>query len=299
MEKKLDLSWFDLKKYEGLKELDLYGWERQISERQNIRKFYHHLSRELAAYFFEDIKIYPIIEEKNGREQWGEWRKSDVNHPYNTNSVFSITAESLKIHSYSLGLKSPNHSLPNPFNDLSYREKTTFSEAQPDLSGHNIDRANFQFPITYTPLMRVEFPELSYDTPTIGGNRGSFLNTTAVIIDLSADDEQIKKDFDHWLYEFKKTKKRTAENDKDNVTEKMDLADWVRQKLLPYIDLMLAAEFDGFTLGHVQAAKLIFPVLSGESDNKIRRTTKPKANWLMKEETLFAIRAQLRSMSPK
>lgn len=84
-----------------------------------------------------------------------------------------------------------------------------------------------------------------------------------------------------------------------NLTGKRDLAGWVQKKVLPYIDLMLAAELDGLTLGHVQAGKLIFPGLSGNLDNKIRRTTKPNADWLMKKETLDAIRAQLRSKTPK
>lgn len=295
MEKKLDTSWFDLKKYEELKELDLYGWERQISARQGIKTFLS-ISTQLAARLFEDIKVCPIIEESDGRgrERWGKWRKSDVNHPYNTNSVFSIPAESLKLFSDSPRLKFPNHVLLNSPNNYSYREKAKLSEAPPDLSSQNINRANFQWPITPTPLMRVESPELPYDTPTIGGDRGRCLNTTAVMIDLSASDEQIKKDFDHWLSEFRKAVKCTA----GNFTKEIALAGWVQKKLLPYIDLMLAAELDGLTLGHVQAANLIFPGLS-DIDNKIRRTTKPWADWLMKEETLFAIQAQLRSMTPE
>jgi hypothetical protein len=298
MEKKLDTSWFDLKKYERLKELDLYGWERQISARQHIKTSLR-IYTQLAIILFESIKVCPIIEEKDSRgERWGKWRKSDANHPYNTNSVFSIPAESLKLFSDRLRrLESPNRALLSSPNNYPYRETVKLSEAQPDLSSQDTDRANCRWPITPTPLRRVGYSELPCDTPAIGGDRGSFLDTTAVMIDLSASDEQIKKDFDHWLSEFRKATRHTAE--KENIAEEADLAGWVQKKLLPYIDLRLAAELDGLTLGHAQAAKLIFPDLSGEPDNKIRRTTKRNADWLMKKETLSAIQAQLRSMTPE
>lgn len=163
MEKKLDTSWFDLKKYEELKALDLYGWERQISARQDIRNLnFLSFHPQMAVRFFEDIKVCPIIEENDGkgRERWEKWRKADVNHPYNTNSVFNISAESLKLFSGSLLLNPPNISLHGSSNIHSYREKAKPSEAQPDLSSQNIDRANFRWPIPPTPLMRVESPEL-------------------------------------------------------------------------------------------------------------------------------------------
>lgn len=298
MEKKLDTSWFVLKNYEGLKPLDLYGWERQISARQNIKKFLS-IIPQVAAMLFENIKVCPIIEEHKDREQWEKWRKSDANYPYNTNSVFNIPAESLKFFSDRLRFRSPNHAWLNSPPYI-YREKAELSEAPLDLSSRNSDRVNFQWPIPPTPPTRTESPELPCDTPRIGGDRGSFLNTTVVMIDLSASDKQIKEDFARWLAEYRKAMKCPA----GKFTQETDLAGWVQKKLLPYMDLMLAAELDGVELGHAQAAKLVFPELFfpellGNPDNKIRRTTKPWADWLMKEETLLAIQAQLRSMTPE
>ncbi len=290
MKKKLDTSWFELKKYDGLKALDLYGWERQISARQGIRAFLG-LSHQLAVRWFEDIKVCPIVEEDKGRERWGKWRKSDANHPYNTNSVFNIPAESLKLFSDSLRLRPANYAPQDSLSYHSYREKAELSEATPDLQDKSIDSATFQWNIPPTPPP----PELPDDTPTIGGDRGSFLNTTAVMIDLSASDQQIKKDFDHWLSEYRKAMKCAP----GKFTEETHLAGWVKNRLLPYIDLRLAAELDGLRLGPAGAAKLIFPGFSGRTADRISRTTKLHADWLMEERSLLAIQAQLRSMTPE
>ena len=86
---------------------------------------------------------------------------------------------------------------------------------------------------------------------------------------------------------------------KKNFTDK-NLSDWMQWRLLPYIDLMLAAAIEKKEITQPKMARLIFnDEYEVDIVDRLRRTTKPKAEWLIKEETLLAINAQLHAMSPK
>jgi len=62
-------------------------------------------------------------------------------------------------------------------------------------------------------------------------------------------------DFRHWLTEYRKA--IGCESKKKNFTDK-NLSEWVQWRLLPYIDLMLVANFEKKTMTQANAAWLIF-----------------------------------------
>lgn len=267
----LDTNWFNLNNYQGLSELDLFGWERQIS----VRSWVHFLlfstetkkEREialssesmkefLARYddsalrWTERIKANPILEPYKYHE-WHKWRESSLKYPFNTFSVMSTTA----IWCWYSGRD-------DRFNDVwdccELENTSDVTEEQ---------QALIETP--YNLLCK---------------NRGiNTENLTNVSIDLAATDEQIKQDFCHWLSEYRKA--IGYESNKKNFSDK-NLAEWVQWRLLPYLDLLFVAAIEEKTLTQPKMARLIF---SDEYDvdivDRLRRTTKPKAEWLMREET--------------
>jgi len=78
-----------------------------------------------------------------------------------------------------------------------------------------------------------------------------------------------------------------------NFTNK-NLAEWNKWRLLPYIDLMLVAKANRAEITQNKIARLIFDdELEVDIVDRLRRTTKPKAEWLIREETVTAIHAQI------
>ena len=110
-------------------------------------------------------------------------------------------------------------------------------------------------------------------------------------VNLDATDEQIINDFSHWLSEYRKfigyqTKRK-------NFCEK-DFSEWVQWRLIPYFDLKIAASIEKKELTQSRAANLIFFY---EYDvgivDRLRRTTIPKAKWLISYEVIGAMNSQL------
>ena len=72
------------------------------------------------------------------------------------------------------------------------------------------------------------------------------------------------------------------------------------QRLLPCFDLMLVAKFEGEKITDEKMAELIFKDdEDAGNEGQLRKTRMKNAKWLMQDETLFVIQAQLNSMSPK
>lgn len=116
-------------------------------------------------------------------------------------------------------------------------------------------------------------------------------------IDLSATDQQIMNDFQKWLTNSRKV--LSCKSNKTNFSDK-NLSDWVQWRLLPYIDLMIVTNAEKCVLTQAKAARLIF---NDEFDvdivDRLRRTTKPKAEWLLSGNTVEAIGIQIHASALK
>jgi len=266
MAEELDTSWFDINKYEKLRSLDLWGWHTQISIRNGIRR-----DKEDAAKWLERIKINPIIDgdgdddncdcdcdcevEVEDREV-----EYDSRFPFNTDSVMSTSALFIW---YS--------ATDSRLNDVwacceldNYSEITAKQEA----------------------LITTPYDLLSKERGIDG------VGLTNVYVDLTASDAQIMSDFRHWLTEYRKF--AGYESNKKNFTDK-NLSEWVQWRLLPYIDLTLVAAIEEKEITQATAAWLIFGNDANKVDivDRLRRTTKPKAEWLFRDKTEAAIEFQL------
>ena len=289
MKEKFDPSkWFDLKKYDGLSGLDLLGWHRQISIRNLIN---HTLFSEIALEnreilppdewaeennlpmilkWIERIKRNPIIESSIEYEGFEVKKLSCLEYPFDTHSVKSTPA-------YSMHFLGTDELLSDVWNccDILMEERIVTSE-QYELMETPYDllcknRRNNQ---GYTSIVETE-------------------GYAHLIVDLSVTDEQIRKDFKHWLAEYKKTIK--YESTKTIFTE-IHLSSWVDDRLLPCFDLLLIAKIEDKWLTNDKLAEYLFnDDPQSASDSNIRKTTKTNAEELMQDETLFAIQTQLNS----
>lgn len=283
MSKTLDTSWFDLKNYNKLNELDLRGWYCQLLMRYHIKFFiedeFEYQDEDLywnedeiedeikdrykfAKKWLELIKIRPIITE----DDWDLdlWYKKDPRYPFNTFSV-----ESTRAHDFwsVVGDCEDNEGgLKNVWKCCELYDLKTTSKY------HEI--ANTPFDV-------------------ICKEKGFNISLSNVTVDLTASDEQIMSDFRHWLTEYRKV--MGYESKKNNFTNR-HLLEWVKYRLLPYIDLTLIAELKGKTIPQAKMANLLFGDWEEKPVNiveRLRKVTAPKAEWLLDESTLRVIEVQL------
>jgi len=268
MSAELDVSWFDLKKYEFVAELDLNGWYHQIEVRNNI---FRCISKGIADDFILDImsglQKNPAWGLGYGLADFG-WDASPVlsSYPFNTFSVFSTPALYVWMNrdaeeSLSLG-------------DILDKCKKYLSDSDDFIHIHSAQDDSVCTPYDFL---------INQDNQKI--------NEANVTVNLTATDQQILSDFQHWLTEYRKA--TGYESKKKNFSDK-DLSCWHESRLLPYIDLTLSATIEGKKITQSKIASLIFQDNQDiDVVNKLRLSTKPKAEWLLRNETLAAIEAQL------
>ncbi len=113
---------------------------------------------------------------------------------------------------------------------------------------------------------------------------------TNVVVDLSATDEQILTDFRHWLSTFRKVIGITAPP--RNFDERQ-FKDWIDSRVVPYIDLTLWTQANNIIITQNTLGEALFPDEDSiDTTERIRRTVKPKAEHLLREETARALEYQ-------
>jgi len=295
MSEQLDTSWFDLKKYDELINLNLIGWLRQIEVRSFIDKLLHDKNSSFNCQSFEGLsstlleRIYldefaradafltaikknPVIpNDPNSQDFDREWRKDILAHSFNTYSVFSTPA----IFAW------------NTVTEERLLEVWASCEA-----GNRQDASLLDIKNCYTPI----------DTFITQSGMIDCETRTNVTIDLTVTDAQIKEEFAHWLKHYRKysgysSPKKKPQSDKDIV--KADINEWVDFQLLAYLDLTLVAEFEKKSITGAKKIELIYPAdqrLIAKPYDKLEKAT-DKSKWLMKESTINAIKAQIRKES--
>ena len=112
-----------------------------------------------------------------------------------------------------------------------------------------------------------------------------------MVINLSATDEQIKNDVNHWLTHYRKA---VAYQRQKKLFNQVDFDYWVEYGVIPYLDLVLIAKTMEKKITQNKLARLIFP---NEFDvdvvERIRKVTKPTAEWLINNEIHRTLSTQL------
>ena len=119
----------------------------------------------------------------------------------------------------------------------------------------------------------------------------SFSRLSFVQINLSASDEQLKNDFDHWLKNYRK---ETGITSNKKYFSQSDLDKWFKFCAIPYLDLLLIAKIEDKKITQHRLSSLIFP---NEFDvdvvGRLRDTTKPMAEMLKNHDTHNLISLQV------
>lgn len=291
MSEKFDTSWFDLSKYDFLKESTLADWEKMLYFRNCFYSFICNEEKSeiencnSTRNFIWIIKNFlpaTVCRTENSS-------KSNFTHnpelPFNTHSVRSLSVLDAYLRGDAINY-SPNAWLAcqvekgtiSTSDDIYKEVELLIQQRKP--TKHLSNEVILNEPIDF----------LIKDT-----KRKTRNTLSSVTIDLEATDEQILKDFQHWLIEYRKAIKESAPS--KNFSDET-LSDWVKWQLLPYIDLMTVAKYEGKKLHHHAAGVLLFPdEFEVDPTERIRRTTKPKAEWLIQTETIRAIETQLANSS--
>lgn len=261
-----DTSWFDLRNYDKLKELNLKGWIDQISMRyatgilvDTIKSSSGRVEADgIIKDYQSTIKNTPIFGIQTTREtddrciDLGDWRNNGSNLPFNTYSV--------------RGTPLISHVLLSQDKDLDLDCMYDESKGR----------------IGYTADMIYKEQNITWPSD----------DTTHVTVDLSASDDQIMCDFKHWLTEYRKATSRIPV--KRNFDQKK-FKWWVRYGVIPYLDLMVIAKIEGKEPTQSALANLIF---CNDHENinrtdKLRKKTIKEAKNLMTENMVNALIAEL------
>ncbi|MCQ8128154.1 DUF6387 family protein [Methylomonas rivi] len=115
---------------------------------------------------------------------------------------------------------------------------------------------------------------------------------TRVTVNLYANDEQIIADFKKWLEKVRQDKNLVAPK---KLFNEVDFKEWAEYMILPYLDLIIWSKYNEIKITQPVLGNVLFPDEIVDTTERIRRTIKPKAEWLMQESTINALALQLSS----
>lgn len=275
MSKDFDTSWFDLKNYDKLKELDLQGWITQIALRNLVYKF-----DDAAQNYKEVIKNNPVYipiamtwEDAFAAKRYAKALEVDPNA---IDTYEKDTSRTIDLNDWR------NNGSNLPFNTYSVRGTPLSSHLHlANDSRLNLDCIYDESKTGFTADMI--YKEQHIDM--LGDN------VTHVTVDLAANDRQIMRDFSYWLTEYRKI--TGNEETQKNVTQS-NFKRWIKNGVIPYLDLKLISKLEDKKITASKLAYLIFPdEYEIGITGRITDTTKPEAMRLIEDYVIAGLRAQL------
>lgn len=261
-------AWFDVRKYDALKGLDLLGWERQLQVRALLWLHLQDKGRgQVADWFGQWLRRLtedPIL---SCRDDWRLEQSAKVS----VDAGDHASLRSLKL------IDAYQHYRAFATDDLDQAYFQRLCDAcEASLSG------------AATPAQDA-VAEQAYDLclQEVGlSNEG----LCTLVVDLSASDEQILADMRQWLLQVRRLTGSIAPV--QNFTPRQ-FETWIAVGAIPYIDLNLWARWQGCTITQNALGEALFPAeRAADTTERIRRTTRPKAEYLLREQTLKALSAQ-------
>ena len=112
-------------------------------------------------------------------------------------------------------------------------------------------------------------------------------------VELWVTDEHLTQAFKTWLDGRRKT---TGPSTNDRAFTEKDFQAWSRWQVLPYIDLTLWSKFCRTRIGLAAMGETLFPnETEVDTTDRVRRTTKRRADWLMRDEIQIALGNQAKA----
>lgn len=265
MLKKTDISWFDLRKYDKLNEVDLIGWHRQIQIRTYLLNHEDYPEYPYAGMWIDRIKINPIF-------------SSFIPDDEDDSFEHLITRPLGKAVLYNTTL-------------FEHLLKTNDKPNSDDIRGECILKNKKGVP----QKRRIKIPDIPMSALQ-NSIKTKYDEKRYITIDLNASDQQLLNEFNKWLRkqrvvaDYPKYKKNTFTD--------LVMKDWVKSRLLPYIDLVIINDFEKLRILKVKIAKLLEndDDFNGGIYDKTRRTIKTKAMNLFTDKIVQQMESQIASM---
>jgi Family of unknown function (DUF6387) len=273
LSKNLDTSWFDLKNYEALHSFSIEDWACVIEARVFYIEEYEKRGAEpfYDWHYLEEIKQNPIINSA-GNSYADDWFRVSINEEvhgrdYMSNSFSTLSVDSLKNYQAWKMVSDPPHTnrkfweLRDEWNKL-WEEDTENQE-------YLLEAGHAPYDFHYKHYLNLDYMP----------------SEAHVVIDMNAPDEQIEKDFSHWLKNYRKVADYRVPEKKihEKLFTQKTFDFWIRYGLIPYLDLVLVAKVEGKEITQEKLGELIFPDDPIDSlAYRIRTITIPEAEQLTK-----------------
>jgi hypothetical protein len=265
-------EWFNLENYKDTELLSPFEWYENL----HTRKLYF-----IYLNFAKNNWPVKALGLKNAMEGC-----QDIVHLITTNPVLRRSDEEKVDLTNAITVNSlDNYTLACDYKSLEKRAPSTFSQHMQFEDESEYDDKKYTDMSDYFREYK-NLHEFLYDkfSPLISSE-------ARISVNLHATDEHIISDFKNWL-----------ENERKNIRHKTakkifsinDFKEWAEYKVLPYLDLKLWSDFSGCNITLATIGNALFPdELLVDVTERVRRTTKPKAEWLMEHLILDALDAQI------
>lgn len=257
--KAIDLSWFDLKNYAPLKEFNLEEWENRLGIRARLNYI---ISQNLQDKEKDEVNHFVTWIKNNPLKHYVYW---DPEEDLNNDNNSSITLyDSFPFDSYTV--KSTT---------IGFMKRLMKDERIKAWESDSNNENYLAMPIDLILQQNSEPGDMA---------------TTHVVVDLYGTDEQIMKDFAYWLENYRNEIGFSVP--KKDFTEKQ-INEWISLNLLPYLDLTLITKAEGYSITQSKLGNVLFPdEIDIDSTERIRRTVKPKAEWILQQSILVSMQVQ-------
>jgi len=263
MKNEFDLSWFDLSKYDAVKDFDAHEW-------------YHHLRLRQALKLLQyGSHSFPVSVEKIIRE----------------------------IKKQPLSKSSPGIGERLAVTDATYRDFIWANNHNPNsrslyyllsflLWNEDTKKMRESYDISPRQDMLIESGAFTLGLEQVISSARPVLS-----VDLNVSDEQLTNDFNRWLQE-KRVQMENAPRRK--MFSSNDFDRWEKHKILPYLDLTLTASSERKELTQNYIGKKLYPdIYDIDLTQKIRQQVKPLADSLITSEVLSVLRCSKRDRDIK
>ncbi|WP_257835073.1 DUF6387 family protein [Burkholderia glumae] len=268
-------DWFDLKKYDCVASLDIWGWHWNITHRLRLQHqlrfkvpedFPFQVSQECRDeeldYARQSIRRhleYPVarrnephsLDETSPREAVNDERVMDA--LYHAESILEdeTYARAFEAHKFAMSTTEE------------WASKEAYKKSKPIEDSIN-------------EILAKKFP--------------SSARYVYAEVDIGAPIEKLLESFEKWVRNVKQSRNQIFSKKKQ--FGESDFSKWERYRLLAYFDLALWAEMEGHHFSHDLYVKCLFPERSGDTLSFFRRTVKGEAESVFTWECSEALQAQ-------
>ena len=282
MEKDLDLSWFDLSKYDDVSKFTLREWHNELTRRVGFKVLGRLFN---VQYFsgdeeFESHDFYPEINaaSHNNNEvdarfkaAFYEGLKEEPIYKNNTSEFILMLDSGERLNEEAIAhatwcdVSMESEDIKFVKDLIAAKEKNSFSCTFDTVTGKYVDPDECEMMDAAYDYNQLENKPLKHDEELKESN------SSLISINFNASNEVLMKQFKGFI-SIEREKRGNV------MISEAKRADWVAMKILPCIDLLIYSEIEGKRISHNKLGQLLFPAsrlgINDDFDvvDRVRRT---------------------------